>query len=164
MTGVQTCALPISTIFFLICKYRNKARDLGSHSSVTESCWRNIIYLSPLTLYSLAAHLCGTLVAAPNPLFHTLPSGAGVGTLQTHFCFSSWLRVRLSGFPGGASGKEPACQCRDVRNAGSIPGSGRSPGGGHSNPLQYSCLENPMDRGAWWTTVHRVTQSQTQLK
>ena len=48
-------------------------------------------------------------------------------------------------------------------DAGSIPGSGRSPGGGHDNPLQYSCLENPMDRGAWRTTVHGVTKCQTQL-
>ena len=46
----------------------------------------------------------------------------------------------------------------------SIPRSGRSPGGGYGNPLQYSCLENPMDRGAWWATVHRVTKSWTQLK
>ena len=52
----------------------------------------------------------------------------------------------------------------DVRALGSIPGLGRSPGGGHGNPLWYSCLENPMDRGAWWATVHRVTQSQTTLK
>ena len=42
----------------------------------------------------------------------------------------------------------------DIRDMGSIPGSGRSPGGGHGNPLQYFCLENPMDRGAWWVTVH----------
>ena len=49
----------------------------------------------------------------------------------------------------------------DVRDTGSIPGSGRSSGGGHGSPLQYSCLENPMDRGAWWTTVHRVTKSWT---
>ena len=47
----------------------------------------------------------------------------------------------------------------DVRDKGSIPGSGRSPGRGHGNPLQYSCLENPMDRGAWWATVHRVAES-----
>ena len=47
----------------------------------------------------------------------------------------------------------------DVRDTGSIPGSSRSPGGGHANPLQYSCLENPMDRGAWQATVHRVTES-----
>ena len=48
---------------------------------------------------------------------------------------------------------------RDLRDAGLIPGSGRSPGGGHGNPLQYSCLENPMDRGAWWATVHRVAKT-----
>ena len=47
---------------------------------------------------------------------------------------------------------------------GSVSGWGRSPGGGHGNPLQYSCLENPMDRGAWWATVHRVAKSWTQLK
>ena len=52
----------------------------------------------------------------------------------------------------------------DIRDTGSIPGSGRSPGGGHCNPLQYSCLENPMDRGAWWAVVHRFSKSQTQLK
>ena len=52
----------------------------------------------------------------------------------------------------------------DVRDQGSIPGSGRSPGGGHGNPLRYPCLKNPMDRGAWQATVHRVAQSQTRLK
>ena len=52
----------------------------------------------------------------------------------------------------------------DERDVGWIPRSGRSPGEGHGNPFQYSCLENPMDRGAWWTTVHRVSSSQTQLK
>ena len=49
----------------------------------------------------------------------------------------------------------------DIRDTGSIPGLGRSPGGGHGNPLQYSCLENPMDREAWRATVHRVAKSQT---
>ena len=49
----------------------------------------------------------------------------------------------------------------DLRDSGSIPGLGRSPGEGHSNPLQYSCLENPMERGAWWDTVHGVTNSWT---
>ena len=49
----------------------------------------------------------------------------------------------------------------DIRDVGSIPGPGRSPGGGHGNSLQYSCLENPMDRGAWQATVHRVAQSWT---
>ena len=53
---------------------------------------------------------------------------------------------------------------KDLREAGSIPGSGRSPGRGHGTAPQYSCLENPMDRGAWWATVHRATKSQTQLR
>ena len=52
----------------------------------------------------------------------------------------------------------------DIRDMGSIPGSGRSPAGGHGNPLQYTCLENTMDRGVWWTSVHRVTKSQTRRK
>ena len=52
----------------------------------------------------------------------------------------------------------------DVRDVGSIPGLGRSPGEGNGSPLQYSCLENPMDRGAWWATVHGVAQSRTRLK
>ena len=51
-----------------------------------------------------------------------------------------------------------------LRNSGLIPGSGRSSGGGHGNPLHYSCLENPMDRGAWQVTVHGVTKSQTRLE
>ena len=49
----------------------------------------------------------------------------------------------------------------DMKDPGLIPGSGKSPGGGYGNPLQYSCLENPKDRGAWWATVHRVAKSQT---
>ena len=65
------------------------------------------------------------------------------------------------GFPGGSVGKDPACSSGDARDTGLIPGSGTSPGGGHSNPLQYSCLENPMDREAWWATVHGVTKSRT---
>ena len=52
----------------------------------------------------------------------------------------------------------------DIRDSGLIPGSRRSPGGGHGNPLQYSCLENLMNRGAWQATVHRVAESQTQLE
>ena len=58
--------------------------------------------------------------------------------------------------------KNPAANAGDVRNAGSIPGSGRSPGGGHGNPLQYSCLENPVDRGAWRATVHGVADVKQQ--
>ena len=63
-------------------------------------------------------------------------------------------------FPGGSVGKETACNAGDL---GSAPGSGRSPGEGNGNPLQYSCLANSMDRGAWWAIVHGVTKSQTLL-
>ena len=59
--------------------------------------------------------------------------------------------------------KNPPANAGDVRDAGLIPGSRRSPGEGHGNLLQYSCLENPMDREAWWGTVHGVTKSQTRL-
>jgi len=58
----------------------------------------------------------------------------------------------------------PPANAGDIRDTGLIPGSGRSPGGGHGNPLQYSCPENSTDRGIWWTTVHRVAKSQTRLK
>ena len=59
------------------------------------------------------------------------------------------------GFPGGLVVKNPPA---NAGNTGSNPGSGRSPGGGNGNPLQYSCLENPMDRGAWWATVHGIAR------
>ena len=64
------------------------------------------------------------------------------------------------GFPGGSDGKASAC---NVGDPGSIPESGRFPGEGNGNPLQYSCLENPMGGGAWWAAVHAVTKSLTQL-
>ena len=57
--------------------------------------------------------------------------------------------------------KSPPTNGGSVKEVSSIPGLGRSPGGGHGNPLQYSCLENPMDRGAWWTTVHTVAKTRT---
>ena len=66
-------------------------------------------------------------------------------------------------FPGGTSGQELACQCRICKRCRFSPWSGRSPGGRHGNPLQYSCLENPMDRGAWQATGHGVAKSWTQL-
>ena len=64
------------------------------------------------------------------------------------------------GFPGGSEVKASA---HNVGDLGSIPGLGRSPGEGTGNPLQYSCLENPMDGGAWWATVHGVAKSRTRL-
>ena len=81
---------------------------------------------------------------------------------STYICGVSVDKMqRGSGFPGGSVGKESTCNAGDAGDMGLLPGSGRSPGGGHGNPLQYSCLENPIDRGAWWATVHGVLKSQT---
>ena len=66
----------------------------------------------------------------------------------------------IIGFPGGSEVKASACNAGGL---GSIPGLGRSPGEGNGNPLQYSCVENPMDGGAWWATVHRVAKSRIRL-
>ena len=71
------------------------------------------------------------------------------------YCWTSQVALVVNNLPVNAG---------DKRDSGSIPGLGRSPGGGHGNPLQYSCLENPMDRGAWWATVHGVAKIQTWLK
>ena len=64
----------------------------------------------------------------------------------------------IKGFPGGSEVKASACNVGDL---GSIPGLGRSPGEGNGNPVQYSCLENPVDGGAWWATVHGVAKSRS---
>jgi len=60
--------------------------------------------------------------------------------------------------------RDLSANAENIRERGSVPRSGRFPGGGHGNPLQYSCLENPMDRGACWATVHRVAKSQIRLQ
>ena len=73
---------------------------------------------------------------------------------------SSHTSVYAEGFPGASLGKESACSAGDL---GSISGWGPSPGEGNGNPLQYSCLENPMDEGAWQATVHGVAKSRTRL-
>ena len=96
--------------------------------------------------------------------FHRLYSPQGQKESDTTELLS------LSDFLDGANGKEPACNAGDVRDTDSIPGPGRSPGGGHGNALQYSCLENPMDSTfeasacIWWATVHGVSKSWTRLK
>jgi hypothetical protein len=97
------------------------------------------------------------------------PEGQG---LSCEFLLLLSQRGVCSGFPGGASGKRPSCQRGRQRDEGSIPESGRSPGGGYGHPLQYSCLENPMaeepgglqSMGSWWATVHRAAKSWTRLK
>ena len=79
---------------------------------------------------------------------------------QTHPTGLITTRHIMGGFPGSSDGKASAYKAGDL---GSIPGSGRSPGEGNGNTLQYSCLENPTDQGAWWATVHGVAKSRTRL-
>ena len=75
-----------------------------------------------------------------------------------HMCI--FTDTLICGFPCGSVGKESACRAGEAGDVGSISGLGKSPEGRHGNPFQYSCLENPIYRGAWWATVHRVTKSQ----
>ena len=79
----------------------------------------------------------------------------GMSNIAINIFLTHTLHMAI-GFPGGSVSKETACNAGDL---GSIPGSGRSPRQGNGNPLQNSCLGNPMDRGAWWATVHGVTRA-----
>ena len=90
--------------------------------------------------------------------FHHQPCIRFLCTIYEESIFGSF--ILFLGFPGGSEVKASDCNAGDL---GSIPVLGRSPGEGNGNPLQYSCLENPMDGGAWWATVHRVTKSRTRL-
>ena len=79
----------------------------------------------------------------------------------------TWLRLITLGYRASQVAlvvKNPPANAGDIRDMGSVPGSGRSPGGGHDNPFQYSYLENPINRVSWWAPVHSVTQSTTRLK
>ena len=136
---------------------------VGRHSFIPYSCTQGffscVLRLSLpqwkargwLETYSLVAQLVKNPLAVQETRFDSW-----VGKIH-------WQRDRLPtpvflGFPGGSAGKESTCNVRDL---GSIPGLGRSPGGGHCNPLQNSCLGNPMDRGAWRAAGIEVAKSWT---
>ena len=98
-----------------------------------------------------------------NPLQYSClenPMDGGACWATVHGVAKSQTRLRDFTFTLGSEGKASTCNAGDL---GSIPGSGRSPGGGNGNPLQYSCLENPMDGGAWRATVHGVAKSRRRL-
>ena len=98
---------------------------------------------------------CGSQLPCLFTYSHIIIEGVSTGLGPQNSVLPNW------GCPGGSDNKESSCNAGDP---GSIPGSGRSPGEGNSNPFQYSCLENPLDREAWWATVHGVATSQTRLK
>ena len=115
----------------------------GNGTPLQYSCLEN-----PRDRGACWAAVCGEVRPCP-----PLPPASNTSYLPDFSVFNLHL-----GFPGGSMVKNPPANAVDL---GSIPGSGRSPGEGNGNPLQYSCLENPMDRGSWWATVHAVAKSWT---
>ena len=103
----------------------------------------------------LISHLPRTLEAMVSQMIKNLPA-----VQETQVWSLGQDDLLKKGFPDGSEVKVSACNAGDL---GSIPGLGRSPGEGNGKPLQYSCLENPMDGGAWWATVHGVSKSRTWL-
>ena len=106
----------------------------------------------------LAAHKNQQLLCQRGLIWLRL-EGRAYASCRMWTCSSPNLRL----IPGGTGGKESPCQCRDTRDAGLIPEFGRSPGEGNGTPLQYSCLENPTDRGAWRATARGAAKRRTRL-
>ena len=104
--------------------------------------------------FSSVIQSCPTLC---DPMDSSMP---GLPVHHQHFWFMVLVNINTWTFFGGSDGKEFACNAEDL---GSVPGLGRSPGEGNGNSLQYPCLGNLMDRGAWWAAVHGVTESWTRL-
>ena len=139
---------PRRFLFHVPCLANSYAQHRRSNSST--SCFQLKHFLSQELSQVAPATSCPLLLQV---LHHET-------IIATSFCrlpSMSW------GSPGGTSGKEPPYQCRILKDMDLISGSGLSPGGRHGNPLQFSCLENPMDRGSWQSTIHSITKSRTQL-
>ena len=142
----MTVMSPTSTSFFLsLCRL-----IFGFLNSCQEVFSSGLCVFTGLLLHRL---LWGRYVAIV--LLYITPMPNSVSPL---------LNIKQGSFPGGSVVKNLPVNAGGIRDVGSFSGLGRSPGGGHGNPLQYSCLDNPMDRGTWGVTVHGVTKSQTQLK
>ena len=128
------------------------------------SVWNTLFYSLTFSLYvslDLKWVSCRQHVYKPCFCIHSTRLCLLVGTFKVYVCSSQWLNWEEYEASQWLSGKESSCDAGDVSL---IPGLERSSGGGHGDPFQYSCLENPMDRGAWQATVHQVTQSWTRLK
>ena len=118
----------------------------SSPASASDACsplLPSVALLSPVP--------CRIFFHSPDPIIHT-------GCLLTSLFL---VCLCFLGLPGGSVVKNLPASAGDIRDVGSIPRSGRPPGGGHGNPLQYSCLENPMDSGFWWATIHGLAKSRT---
>ena len=141
----------------------------GSRGKSDEEMNLNLLVCSCSNLFTKVSfptssvyHFLPTLVQLIRTI-RTTESEDAVATSNMAWMWISLFHQSVIGFPGVNVVKNTSANIGDIRDSVSIPGSERSPGGGHGNPLQYSSLENPMDRGAW-ATVHRITKSQTWLK
>ena len=130
----------------LVLKKTENTRNLLSHIS---------LHLR-VAIQCSSGQICGAEVRGVSWKGRAMPKGK--------LLLSLFLEYATLWASQGASGKEPACQCRRLRDASLIPGPGRSPGGGNGSPIQYSCLEDPMDGGAWQATVHGVIENWTRRK
>ena len=145
--------------------YKPKERNLSGTLILNFRTVRNFCCLSYLLLL-LSRFSRVWLCATPQTAAPQAPPSLGFfrqehwSGLPSPFPAFRAFFISIMGFPGGSDSKEYACNAGDL---GSIPGSGRYPGRGHGNPLQYSCLESSMDRGNWQATGHGVVKSWTQL-
>ena len=141
--------------WFLICLLL-RFRDVASHEMISyRKTWTNFLVnpITPFHLYSAKQVIMATYTQISHLIVKRGWERLFIGRLVP---FSS-------AFPGGSVVKNLPANAEVERDVGSIPVLGRSPGDGNGKPLRYSCLENPMDRGAWQDTVHGVTKSQTGL-
>ena len=140
----------MSVSLFLFCASVHLRHILFFHSLDSVHKWYHM--LSVFLRLTALSMIISTSPVLLQMVFHSFP-------WQSNYPLCIY-GPHLQGCPGGSDGKAPVCNAGDP---GSISGLGRSPGEGNGSPLQHSCLENPMDRGAWWATVHGVARSQTRL-
>ena len=152
----MTCLTPTSSLPSGVPRKPGTLPGLGGAAQPRQAPSSHVLDRAQTLLKGRSTHVehhARTSSAEEGYMLHLPPPSHAVGITSP--------QVRRMGFTSGSDGKGSACNAGDP---GSVPGLGRSPGGGHGNPLQYSGLENPMDRGAWQTTVQRVTKHRTRLR
>ena len=138
-------------------KWKVKVKSL-SRVRLFATPWTATYQAPPSMGFSRQEYWSGLPLPSPQRVRHNW----AINIFMNVFTLEKFNKLNIyGGFPGGSEVKASACNVGDL---GLIPGLGRSPGEGNSNPFQYSCLENPMDGGAWWATVHGVAKSQTQFE
>ena len=149
-------------IIYLIPYFTDEKLNLEEFSYISDRLWSSNQNSERRNQKRICLYKESTVIAV-EPWLNYCPYNNLMSPENPFFFFSQCLWL-TGGFPGGTGGKEPVCYAGGIWDLSSIPGLGRPPGGEHGNPLQYSCLENPTDRGGWWATVKRVAKSQTGLK